>query len=134
MTDPNDDSAETPAQETPAPHEPATDGIPTVTCSRCDRSWELSYELSDMQVGNRAVEQFALDHYRHTGHYPDDVTPWVVSCQRCPDEDTFLSEQPARRFAETHARHTRHTVAVTAPEETDGTLVTPADVTQRVDE
>jgi len=92
----------------------AIDGVPTVTCSRCDRSWDLEDELG--QVGNRAVEQFALDHHRHTGHYPDDVTPWLVDCERCPETEAFLSETPARRWARTHTRHTRHPTAVTAPE------------------
>lgn len=88
---------------------------PTVSCSRCGRTWELRYELDELKVGNRALERFALDHRRHTGHYPDDVTPWIAGCRRCPDEDVFLSEQPARRWAQTHARHTRHKVAVQPP-------------------
>ena len=108
------------------PSEPETpDGTPTVHCSRCDQQWDLSYELDDLQVGNRAIERFALDHRRHTGHFPDDVTPWIVECQRCPDDDLFLSEQPARRWAETHARHTRHTVRVEPPTESDKIEVTP---------
>jgi hypothetical protein len=94
---------------------PTDDRVPTVTCSRCGRAWDLGYELDDMQVGNRALEQFALDHRRHTGHFPDDVTPWLVECRNCPDEDAFLSERPARRWARTHARHTRHVVDVRAP-------------------
>ncbi|MFW6317884.1 MAG: hypothetical protein ACOC06_05370 [Halorubrum sp.] len=99
-------------------HEPSADAdeAPTVSCSRCGREWELSYELDDLRAGNRAVEQFALDHERHTGHYPDDVTPWVVRCQRCPDGDRFLAERPARRWARTHARHTGHAVRVQAPD------------------
>lgn len=103
----------------------AVDGTPTVTCSRCGQSWDLAYELDDLQVGNRALERFALDHRRHTGHFPDDVTPWLVDCRVCPDEDAFLSEQPARRWAETHARHTRHTVEVEAPEEDSVDRVDP---------
>jgi len=101
-------------------HEPSADadGVPTVSCSRCGREWDLSYELDDLRAGNRAVEQFALDHERHTGHYPDDVTPWVVDCRRCPDGDRFLAERPARRWARTHARHTGHEVRVQDP---DGT-------------
>jgi hypothetical protein len=90
--------------------------IPTVACSRCDREWELTYELEEGAAGNRALEQFALDHHRHTGHYPDDVTPWLARCRRCPAGEEFLAERPARRFAETHARHTSHTVAVKPPE------------------
>jgi hypothetical protein len=92
------------------------DDVPTVTCSRCDRSWDLDYELDDLQVGNQALEQFALDHYRHTGHYPDEVTPWVADCARCPEREAFLSGTPARRWARTHARHTRHRVELTPPE------------------
>ncbi|WP_340101305.1 hypothetical protein [Salinibaculum salinum] len=88
---------------------------PAVTCSRCGRSWELDYELDDLKVGNRALEQFALDHHRHTGHFPDDVTPWIADCRNCPDEERFLSEQPARRWAETHTRHTRHSVSLQSP-------------------
>ena len=88
----------------------AVDDTPVVTCTRCDREWDLAYELDDLRAGNRALEQFALDHMRHTGHYPDDVTPWVAACRRCPDGEEFLSERPARRWAETHARHTGHRV------------------------
>jgi hypothetical protein len=89
---------------------------PTVACSRCGDAWTLAYELDELQVGNRAVERFALDHRRHTGHFPDDVTPWVADCLRCPDRDQFLSETPARRFARTHARHTRHAVELRSPD------------------
>jgi hypothetical protein len=88
---------------------------PTMSCSRCDRSWDLDYELDELKVGNRALERFALDHRRHTGHFPDDVTPWLADCRTCPDGERFLSEQPARRWAETHARHTRHDVALEPP-------------------
>ena len=52
------------------------DDLPVVSCSRCDAEWTLEYELEELCAGNQAVEQFALDHARHTGHYPDDVTPW----------------------------------------------------------
>ena len=108
-----DDPADT--ADGPASLPDDIDDTPTVTCSRCDRSWDLEYELDDLQVGNRALERFALDHRRHTGHYPDDVTPWVVSCRNCPDEERFLSAEPARRCAQTHVRHTRHSVAVESP-------------------
>ena len=108
-----DDPADT--ADGPASLPDDIDDTPTVTCSRCDRSWDLEYELEDLQVGNRALERFALDHRRHTGHYPDDVTPWVVSCRNCPDEERFLSEEPARRWAQTHVRHTRHCVAIESP-------------------
>ena len=99
------------------PDEPE-ERLPTVTCSRCDRTWTLSFELEELHAGNRAVEQFALDHQRHTGHFPDGVTPWLVECQQCPAGDRYLEERPARRWARTHARHTTHTVAVESP---DGT-------------
>jgi len=98
---------------------PETDGsdhvddVPAVSCSRCGRTWALGYELDALQVGNRALERFALDHRRHTGHFPDEITPWLVDCRACPDEDAFLSEDPARRWARTHARHT---VELTPPE------------------
>ena len=115
----DDDPAPEPTEE--------IDDTPTITCSRCGRAWDLRYELDEMQVGNQAVEQFALDHHRHTGHFPDDVTPWVVECRVCPDGDQFLSEQPARRWAETHARHTRHTVAVETPFDEEPELIAPPD-------
>lgn len=96
--------------------QPDAQNAPTVTCSRCDREWTLAYELDEMQAGNRAVEQFAMDHPRHTGHYPDDVTPWVIQCTQCPAAEEFLAERPARRFAKTHARHTTHTVELQPPD------------------
>ena len=105
----------------------AVEDVPTLTCSRCDREWDLTYELEDLQVGNRAVEQFALDHQRHTGHYPDGVTPWLADCQQCPEREPFLAERPAHRFAEGHARHTGHPVTLTAPESGTST-VGPEDV------
>ncbi|MFB6297403.1 MAG: hypothetical protein ABEH56_02665 [Salinirussus sp.] len=92
------------------------DRTPTVTCSRCDWTWDLGYELDGLEVGNRAVERFALDHRRHTGHFPDDVTPWLADCRRCPDEEAFLSADPARRWARTHARHARHGVDLHPPD------------------
>ncbi|CDK40299.1 MULTISPECIES: hypothetical protein [unclassified Halorubrum] len=100
--------------------------VPTVSCARCDREWDLDRELDEIPPGGHAIEQFALDHERHTGHYPDDVTPWTVRCRRCPDGERFLSERPARRWAETHARHTRHTVDIEAPTGDDG-VVTASD-------
>lgn len=102
--------------ESPPPAGLEPDDVPTVTCSRCDDEWHLDYELDELQVGNRALEQFALDHHRHTGHYPDDVTPWIADCQICPERETFLAERPTERFASTHARHTGHTVALVPPE------------------
>lgn len=95
-----------------SPSSPAASDAPTVTCSRCDAEWDLAYELDELSAGNRAVEQFAMDHRRHTGHLPDDVSPWVVDCRRCPDGEEFVAERPARRWARTHARHTRHRVTV----------------------
>lgn len=90
------------------------DDTPMVTCHQCDTEWDLEYELETLRVGNRAIERFALDHKRHTGHFPDDVQPWVVACERCPDGDEFLTERPARRWAETHARHTGHDVSLSS--------------------
>jgi hypothetical protein len=101
------------------------DDTPTVSCERCGREWTLSYELDELRVGNQAVEQFALDHKRHTGHFPDDVAAWTVSCRRCPDGDEFLSEGPARRWAETHARHTRHDVEMRHPSLSDSPVFEP---------
>ncbi|MEF8937270.1 MAG: hypothetical protein V5A32_04880 [Halovenus sp.] len=104
---------------------PPDSGVPTITCSRCDREWELSYELDELQVGNRALEQFAMDHNHHTGHYPDGVTPWTAACRQCPAGESFLAERPARRFAKTHARHTTHTVDLQQPESDDSETVQP---------
>ena len=89
--------------------------VPTLSCSRCDREWDLAYELDELQIGNQAVEQFALDHHRHTGHFPDDVTPWIADCRQCPESEQYLSENPTRRFAEVHARHTDHAVEIRSP-------------------
>lgn len=86
------------------------DRVPTVQCGRCDREWELEYELETLQAGNRAVEQFAMDHHRHTGHFPDGMTPWLVDCRQCPSGEEFLEQRAARRWAGTHARHTGHEV------------------------
>lgn len=104
MSDHTDENAETPPSNDPP------GDAPTVTCARCDREWDLAYELDDLRAGNRAIEQFAMDHKRHTGHYPDDAMPWIAACRRCPAGEEFLSERPTRRWAETHARHTRHSV------------------------
>lgn len=82
----------------------------TIACRRCDREWDLSDELAT--VGNQAPEQFALDHRRHTGHFPDGVATWRIVCRHCPEEAERLDEAPARRWAETHARHTRHDVEI----------------------
>ena len=95
---------------------------PTVACARCGREWDLEYELEELHAGNSAVEQFAMDHYRHTGHYPDDLTPYRADCQECPQGEQFLTERPAERFAKTHARHTRHTVELSGPERDSETI------------
>ena len=106
------------------------DVVPTIRCSKCEQEWDLSYELDELQVGNQAVEQFALDHHRHTGHFPDNVTPWIASCRQCPAEEQYLGERPARRFAQTHARHTSHTVLLDSPEMDDRQRIGPEDVLQ----
>ena len=98
---------------------------PTVTCTTCGNEWELAYELEELHAGNQALEQFALDHRRHTGHYPDGVTPWIADCEHCPDGERFFAERPARRWAQTHARHTSHSVALTAPADATPTIVCP---------
>ena len=82
----------------------------TVACRRCDREWDLSDELET--VGNQAFEQFALDHMRHTGHFPDDVETWRAVCRHCPEESERLDDAAAHRWAETHVRHTRHDVEI----------------------
>ena len=98
---------------------------PTVSCASCNREWVLDFELDELRAGNRALEQFALDHYRHTGHYPDDVTPWVASCEQCPAEEQYLEKRPAKRFATTHARHTQHTVLLTLSDEDESRKIGP---------
>lgn len=89
------------------------DDLPTVSCAICDREWTLAYELEDLGVGNLAPEQFALDHMRHTGHFPDEISAWRVTCRHCPEGVDRLEERPARRWAETHRRHTGHAVEIT---------------------
>lgn len=110
--------------EPPSDTDPTATEAPTVSCSRCERTWTLAHELDTLQAGNRAAEQFAIDHHRHTGHYPDDVSTWVVDCRRCPEREQFLAERPARRFAEAHARHTRHELTLSPPE-SESTVLTP---------
>lgn len=107
--------------ESPFPSD--VDDVPTVTCSRCDREWDLSYELDELRVGNQALEQFALDHARHTGHYPDDVATWRASCRNCPEQVERLSEDSVYRWAETHARHTSHGVEVRHASEEETAIV-----------
>ena len=88
------------------------DDMPTISCTQCGREWELGYELDELRVGNQAVEQFALDHHRHTGHFPDDVSTWQGDCLRCPEAIERLTEDAAYRWSRTHARHTGHSVEV----------------------
>jgi hypothetical protein len=99
------------------------DDAPTVSCTRCGAEWDLSHELDELRVGNQALEQFALDHKRHTGHFPDDVSTWRAVCLRCPEGVERLSEDAAHRWAETHARHTRHGVEVRHASDDEPTLV-----------
>lgn len=107
MTDRTDD----PGDAVPGA-DPVVDDTPTVACTTCGREWDLDYELDELRVGNRAVEQFALDHMRHAGHFPDDVATWRADCRHCPEVEERLGERPARRWARTHARHTGHEVLV----------------------
>ena len=88
------------------------DDMPRISCSRCGQEWDLGYELDELRVGNQAVEQFALDHRRHTGHFPDDISTWLADCLQCPEETERLHEDAARRWGQTHARHTRHSVEI----------------------
>ena len=122
MTDDDSSVDDTPITD----DDSSVNNTPTVRCSRCDREWDLGYELDVRRAGNAAVEQFALDHERHTGHFPDEVTPWIADCRHCPDEDRYLSERPARRWAETHARHTGHEVELSHGSEESG-LIDPDD-------
>ncbi|WP_101297958.1 hypothetical protein [Halegenticoccus soli] len=103
------------------------DDTPIVSCTTCGREWDVSYELDELGVGNQALEQFALDHKRHTGHYPDDVTTWRADCLRCPEEVERLSGDAARRWARTHARHTRHAVEIRHSTDGEPTVVEPED-------
>jgi hypothetical protein len=107
------------------------DDVPTVSCTRCGREWDLAYELDELVAGNQAVEQFALDHKRHTGHFPDDAATWLARCRHCPEGVERLSIAAARRWAETHARHTRHSVAVSHGVDGEGSLVEPDDWRER---
>ncbi|MUV89784.1 hypothetical protein GJ629_07645 [Halapricum sp. CBA1109] len=102
----------------------SVDDTPIISCERCGREWDLAYELDEMAVGNQAVQQFALDHHRHTGHFPDGVETWQAVCRHCPEEIQRLESSAARRWAETHARHTTHSVSLV---DTDGetTVVDP---------
>jgi len=101
------------------------DDTPTLACTRCDREWDLSYELDELGIGNQAVQQFALDHKRHTGHFPDEVGTWHAECRRCPDGSEHLAEHAARRWARTHARHTHHAVAVEHARTDERSVVEP---------
>ena len=124
------DDFDTDSDRPDAPDTPDADEIddmPTVSCTRCGREWDLAYELDELVAGNQAVEQFALDHKRHTGHFPDDAATWLARCRHCPEGVERLSRNAARRWAETHARHTRHSVAVSHGTDGEGTLVEPGD-------
>ena len=116
MTDDSDagtDSDRGPGGRPPdTPPSEVVDDTPRIACERCDREWDLSYELDELHTGNQAVEQFALDHKRHTGHFPDGVETWRAECRHCPERSEHLGERGAVRWAETHARHTRHDVVV----------------------
>jgi hypothetical protein len=127
--DPSDDTSETEnSQDMSETETPVQGSTPTVSCTTCGREWTVTYELDELMAGNRAIEQFALDHHRHTGHFPDDVTPWLVSCDNCPAGEQYIEERPARRFARTHARHTTHTVSLTAPTADIPEQITPGNV------
>jgi hypothetical protein len=99
-----------PGSPVDVPPAEAVDDTPTIACTRCDSEWDLSYELDELHTGNQAVEQFALDHKRHTGHYPDGVATWRAACRQCVESTEHLSADAARRWAKIHARHTRHSV------------------------
>ena len=112
-------------------HSDSPDGddfdAPTIACQRCGREWDLSTEFDDLGVGNHAVEQFALDHQRHTGHFPDDIATWRATCRNCPEEVERLSNEAATRWAETHVRHTRHEVEVRGAHGDETTTVVETD-------
>lgn len=101
----------------------AENDVPTVSCSRCGREWTLDSDLDVRAAGGGLIEQFALDHERHTGHYPDDITPWMVVCRRCPAGEQYLRERPARRWADTHCRHTGHVVELQPPDDDSPELI-----------
>jgi hypothetical protein len=115
------------APDAPGRRPETVDDLPTVSCTRCGREWTLGYELDELVAGNQAVEQFALDHKQHTGHFPDDAATWLARCRNCPDGVERLSSRAARRWAEVHARHTRHSVAVSHGTDGDPVLVEPGD-------
>ncbi|WP_137287464.1 hypothetical protein [Halorussus salinisoli] len=119
MSDPNDDWD-------PTGGDPTDDDFdaPTITCQRCDQHWDLSKEFDELGVGNHAIEQFALDHKRHTGHFPDDVRTWRAACRNCPETAERLASDAATRWAETHARHTRHEVEIRHARSDETTVVT----------
>ena len=118
----NDDGSAAP------PADAEIDDTPTVSCERCDREWDLAYELDDMGVGNQAVEQFALDHQRHTGHFPDGVATWRATCRNCPEMVERLSEHGVDRWARTHVRHTRHRVELHHATDDETTIIDDGDL------
>jgi hypothetical protein len=100
---------------------------PTITCKRCDQTWDLAREFEDLGVGNHAIEQFALDHKRHTGHFPDSIRTWRAKCHNCPEEAERLAQDAVTRWAETHARHTRHEIEICHARSDKTTLVASDD-------
>ncbi len=110
-----------------SPADAEINDTPTVSCARCDREWDLGYELDDLGVGNQAVEQFALDHQRHTGHFPDGIATWRAACRNCPETVERLSKTAVRRWAETHARHTRHSIELRHATDDETTVVGDGD-------
>jgi len=121
------DPADSPTDDDTPDGSAEIDDTPTITCERCGRAWDLDYELDEMAVGNLAVEQFALDHQRHTGHFPDGISTWQARCRNCPEEVQRLEESAARRWAETHARHTRHKVTLEHADSDKPTLIEQPD-------
>ncbi|WP_135666197.1 hypothetical protein [Halorhabdus rudnickae] len=106
-----------------SPDSENVEDLPTVSCERCGREWDLAYELEEVAVGNQAFEQFALDHQRHTGHFPDGISTWQADCRQCPEAVQRLDERAARRWAEIHARHTAHAVALEHADHEEPTLI-----------
>jgi hypothetical protein len=51
------------------------------------------------------------------------VSTWRATCRQCPDSVERLSEDAARRWARTHARHTRHDVTLHHAESEETSLI-----------
>ncbi|MFB6188540.1 MAG: hypothetical protein ABEI57_01530 [Halapricum sp.] len=60
---------------------------------------------------------------RHTGHFPDGISTWQVTCQQCPEQIQRLEDIAARRWTKTRARHTRHTVAIEHADAAETTVI-----------